>query len=84
MKVYITRDWADKTYEVWETKPVNWSDAYSDYQGNSKSKIIISMITVKEAKKLFNLRRHLKKKEVDKIQHSKKSNAKRFGRERSA
>ena len=64
MKVYITRDWDDKTYEVWETEPCGWSKVYSAYEGNKNSVIQRTMILPKEAKKLFKLPRHLKKKEI--------------------
>lgn len=61
-KVWITRDWGDKTYEIWEEKPTNWDGDI--YQGTFNPKIFKTTIEQKEAKKMFNLPRHLKKREV--------------------
>jgi len=59
LRVWITRDWDDKTYEVWGEEPKDWY--ISNYQGDD---FIFHTIPKELAKKTLNLPRHLRKKEI--------------------
>jgi len=67
MKVWITRNCHfNNNYEVWIKKPEGWNDCngYYDDSEDPDNNLIMESIIPKEAKEMFKLDKHLKKKEI--------------------